>query len=209
MEVSAVVATFGDPIWADRARVAMASLEAQTLPPFEIIHVHGVSLQAARNEGAARAAGEWLCFLDADDMLDPHYLEAMAAHELEADLLGPHVQYVFEGGKNLLRPAMPKVPGHTHDCGHQCLTDGNYLVVGTLVRKAMFVAVGGFWDEEFYEDWSLWLRCVVRAGATAVTVPEAVYIATHRYRSRNKAHTKAEKEAMHWRIHGSILGAPA
>lgn len=209
MDVSVIVGTFGDPSWQMLAQKAIASAYAQTLEPRDVIHVHGSTLYEARNRGAELAAGEWLCFLDADDQLEPGYLAALAAHEHEADLLAPAVEYVFEGGKVLSSAAMPKVASHAHDCTHDCLTQGNYLVVGTLVRKTMFDAVGGFESWEFYEDWALWLRCRTQLGATAVSVPEAVYIATHRFRSRNKAHRRPEKEAMHWQIHSAIVGVPA
>ena len=199
MEVTVVVATFGDRAWIDTAQAAIASARAQTHPARDVIHVHGETLHGARNAGAAQAQSEWLCFLDADDTLEAGYLAAMAAHEHEADLLGPAVQYVFEGGKILAPPKLiDPMP----------LDTGNYLVVGTLVRKAMFEAVGGFEDWDFYEDWALWLRCH-QAGATVVQVPEAVYIATHRFRSRNKAHSRPEKEAMHWAIRSAVLGVTA
>lgn len=200
MDVSVIVATYGDdPIWQQRAQTALASARAQTHPPREVIHQHGPTLHEARNTGAARAAGEWLCFLDADDTLHLGYLEAMAAREHDADLLGPAVQYVFEGGKPIGGPTL---------IAPMPLTDGNYLVVGTLVRKAMFTAVGGFEGWAFYEDWALWLRCHL-AGATVAQVADAVYIATHRFGSRNKAPKRDEKEAMHFQIRDAILGATA
>src|SRR5206468_3897244 len=55
------------------------------------------------------------------------------------------------------------------------LCDVNWAVVGTLVPRQLFHDVGGFRPQDFpYEDWSLWLRCVI-AGACLVPVPNAVY----------------------------------
>ena len=91
------------------------------------------------------AAGEWLCFLDADDELAPGYLEAMTrafeqerggATPLALDgspfLLTPAVQYVRRG-----RPGRPQF----NDRGIP-LTDDNWLIVGTLIQKKLFLEVG-------------------------------------------------------------------
>lgn len=182
--MSIVVATFGDAAWMDLATErAVPSAHAQTLPAREVLGIHEVSLHQARNRGAWEAQGEWLLFLDADDQLDPGYLEAMATGT--ADLRGPAVRYIRDGRPDELKiwPA-------------QDLRDGNYLVIGTLVRRDMFWAVGGFRDWPIYEDWCLWQRCW-KAGATIESIPDAVYVAHVTAGSRNRAPKRHEKAAAH------------
>src|SRR5690606_35875991 len=73
-------------------REALASVAAQTLPPDQVVVVDDAGdpgTQAvvagfpgytyARNDGAALARGEWIAFLDDDDLWLPHKLEAVAA----------------------------------------------------------------------------------------------------------------------------------
>jgi len=172
VEVTVVVGTFGDESWARLAESrAIPSAEGQSLRP-EVIHVHGETLHGARNQGAADAAGRWLCHLDADDELAPGYLEAMAKgiHELRA----PAVQYVH--------PGYEADPVTLEDRDIRRL---NPCVIGTLVPKKLFHDVGGFADFPVYEDWDLWLRCW-RAGATIQHVPDAIYRAWVRDNSRNE-----------------------
>lgn len=166
MEVTVIVATFGDQEW-----VELAHRRAVPSAPEPVIHQHHDTLAAARNHGAEMAATEWLCFLDADDELAPGYMEAMA--EAEADLRGPAVVYVRDGVREepKLWPA-------------KSLRHGNYLPIGTLVRRDMFFKAGGFRDEPLYEDWSLWLRCW-NLGASVQQVRDAHYIAHVRTGSRN------------------------
>ena len=187
MDVTVIVATFGDESWARLAQErAIPSAVSQGV---EVNHVEGDTLHEARNFGAAQATTEWLCFLDADDELEPGYFEAMAMSS--ADLRAPYVRYVKRGYVHA-----PRIPEGTDD-----LVNGNRLVIGTLVRRVMFNAVGGFRDWAFYEDWDLWQRCF-KAGAT-VEFTSAVYRAHMRPDSRNRIPTRAEKEAMHHAIRRS------
>ena len=45
---------------------------------FHIIHKENKGLLSARRIGLAHAKGEYVCFLDSDDYLEPHYLEVLA-----------------------------------------------------------------------------------------------------------------------------------
>ena len=177
MDVTVCIGTFGEDRWQ-----LLANERAIPSAQAPVIHVHGDALHEARNEAAARATSEWLCFLDADDELAPGYFDAMA--EGTRDLRGPAVQYVHRGKA---QPA--KV---WEDRG---LEYGNHLVLGTCIRRDLFDRVGGFHDYPLYEDWDLWLRCYLQ-GATYETLPAAVYVAHARADSRNRAPSRQVK--LHW-----------
>lgn len=143
--VAVIVATFGDPEWETRARRAIASAELEQ--PAELIAHHsvGASLADARNSAAALSSAEWLCFLDADDELEPGYLA-----ELEAgagDLRAPAVRFVTDDHE----PA-PEI------LDRRDMARLNPCVIGTLIRRELFDEAGGFWHERAWEDWSLFRR---------------------------------------------------
>jgi GT2 family glycosyltransferase len=91
---------------------------------------------------------------------------------------------------------MPAVAGHTHQCVAECLVDGNWLVVGSLVRADLVRKVGGWRDFDWSEDWDLWLRCHL-AGASFEAIPEAVYRAHVRPDSRNRGASREKRLAAH------------
>lgn len=190
MDVTVVVATYGDQSWADLAqRRAIPSAQAK------VIHEHGANLHDARNAGLWMVDTEWVCFLDADDELEPGYFDAMASGT--ADVRAPAVRYVRRNRP--ARPSVPRVAGHQHHCEADCLRDGNWLVVGSLVRAEQARWVGGFRDFEWSEDWDLWVR-LWQAGATFEAIPAAIYRAHVRPDSRNRAPDRAVKLAQHQAI---------
>lgn len=179
MSFSVVVGTFGAEKWRRLAEErAVPSAEKQTHPA-EVIHVHAKTLHDARNEGAAQAAGDHLVFLDADDELDPGYIEAMAGwleawEGNERYLVQPRTLGVVNGVEDAEAVFIPPRP----------LREGNFMVIGTLIPKVLFNEVGGFSDWECYEDWELWVRCFL-AGAWLDQCEGAIYRVHVRPGSRN------------------------
>lgn len=202
LDVVIAVSTYGSDWWRDMAqRRALPSARRQGV---EVIHSHGVTLAGARNESVERAGeAEWIVHLDADDELEPGFLAAMAVvAESGADVLAPSVHYVRPG--SVSRGVMPHVYGHGHHaCVGACLPEGNWLVVGAMVRTALVRAVGGWRDWDVYEDWDLWLRCWL-GGGRVEAVPEAVYRAHVRSGSRNRSLTAQRRNQVHHEILASV-----
>jgi hypothetical protein len=110
MRISVVIPTYNAPA---RLRATINSVLAQTVPPHEIVIVDDGSTdctkavcaafgdtiiylavtnggqQRARNIGVERATGEWIAFLDHDDLWHREYLEEVAAfgHEHVFDVV--------------------------------------------------------------------------------------------------------------------------
>lgn len=134
---------------------------------------------------------EYVIHLDADDQLDPRYVETMLASD--ADVRVPYVSYSHRTA------VLPQVAGHTHECSSGCLPDGNWIVVGAMTRADLLREVGGWRDFELYEDWDLWLRCYLH-GATFATLPKAVYKARVRKGSRNRSQPAGNRFRVHQEI---------
>lgn len=198
MDVTVCVCSFGDRHWQELAESRAVPSAIGQAP---VIRVHGDTLHGARNTALERVRTDWVIYLDADDELEPGYVETLAAGA--ADLRAPAVRYVR--GRQARAPYVPRVAGHRHDCTADCLPAGNWLVVGTMARTSLLRQVGGWEPWPVYEDWALWLRCW-RAGATVEAIPQAVYRAHVRPDSRNRAPAMNRKNQVHHEIVAAILG---
>lgn len=185
LRFSILIATFGAAAWRDAAwDVAYPSTMNQAAHDVQVVHLPEGNLAQARNDAVARSGGDWLCFLDADDELEPGYLDAMEAELLHVRwgrpivpprLLAPAVRYVLSDAPLWQPAAIPNL-GRWPEM--------NECVIGTLVERRVFARAGGFRDLPSLEDYDLWLRCV-KLGAQIVHVPAAVYRVHQRAGSRN------------------------
>jgi GT2 family glycosyltransferase len=182
--ISVIIATYGDDEWCVMAeqRALQSVSEAEDL----VMHHETHGTRATSLNNAAQAAdGDWLLFLDADDELAPGYVGAMRRaleHATPLALLTPAVQQIRKG--------RPRPPFFYPECSFET---GNWLVIGTLISRELFTQIGGFHEHPHgLEDWNLWARAV-RAGATVVKVPDAVYRA--HMNPRSKHHVLSRKRA--------------
>lgn len=202
MTFSICIATYGDGRWRKLAqeRAYLSALAQDEVDEIVILHLDEGTVASARNEAAARAQSDWLVFLDADDELASGYIEAMKdVLDLEEShdrlLLTPAVAYITNTPKRMIEEP-PKfwreVP----------FTQGNWLVIGTAIKRSFFFDIGGFADEPAfgaYEDYELWLRAD-KAGARIRKVPEAVYRAWKEPDSRHRGVSRETRLGWHYEI---------
>ncbi|HEX7088472.1 MAG TPA: glycosyltransferase family A protein [Vicinamibacterales bacterium] len=139
-----------------------------------VLHTERRGLPAARNAGARETTGEYLCMLDADDLLEPTYVErSLAALQADPELgFASHWLRAFGIDSWEWTPPRIALPG---------MLLVNPVNGAALMRRAMFDALGGF-DETMTdgcEDWEFWIRAI-SAGWKGTIVPEFLY----RYRQR-------------------------
>jgi glycosyltransferase involved in cell wall biosynthesis len=192
--ISVVITTYGEDLWRDMAW-SRAYPSTQDQGAYEVIvhHEPDLPIGPARNRAAAKATGEWLLFLDADDELEHEYINAMTdaiCSDLrpEPAMLQPAVRYLRKG--QMQNPIMIPVKD---------LSTDNFLVIGTVVRRKLFQEVGGFNDYPHgFEDWSLWAKCW-KAGAQVFPVPRAIYNAHINPQSKHRQMWRDRKEQV--RVH--------
>jgi glycosyltransferase involved in cell wall biosynthesis len=138
---------------------------------------------AARNHGIRAARGEFVAFLDLDDLWTPQKLaKQMAALEScpDAALIFSDMRLFDTTGEDKL--TMFQTYRLTADFfGHESIVDRSVAKLVTmnfiptssvLARKAALAEVGGF-DEKFRksEDWDLWLRIAIRRPIAYIPEP--------------------------------------
>ncbi len=109
-----------------------------------------------RNTGVKECKGEYLSFIDCDDLIVETYLEKLYfalltnkdASWAYTDSLGfGQIEYLWQ---------------KRFDC--EAFKSENLVTIGCLIRKVDFEEVGGFdtSEKEMFEDWILWLRLMAK-----------------------------------------------
>ncbi|NEQ66047.1 MAG: glycosyltransferase [Symploca sp. SIO2D2] len=131
----------------------------------------------SRNRGFAQAKGEFIAFLDADDLWTADKLEAQLAAlqaNHEAGVAYSWTDCIDETGKLLRRGNHLSVNGDVY--ASLLLSDVLENGSNPLIRREALTAVGGF-DESLkgVEDWDLYLRLAVNYQFVAVPSPQVLY----------------------------------
>ncbi|MBC1262421.1 glycosyltransferase family 2 protein [Synechococcus sp. BSF8S] len=137
---------------------------------------------AARNLGLCEARGEWVLFLDADDLLDPAYLERMLGKQTAAPeavvVAAPWVEF-SDGSKP--RQGVVKLPAARTTNGKRiedsAIAHTCWAVHAAMVRRSWLSKRE--WPEELdgylAEDTAFWFRVVFGAKIVYSDFPGAFY----------------------------------
>jgi len=144
--------------------------------PLRVMRQGNRGLAGARNAGLAAASGEFVSFLDGDDIIESRFYEvALALLERHPDLGGVAAwalcfgDGVPDGFWNAPQPELP------------LLLVENTVIVPCMVRTETLRQIGGYDTRQRYnyEDWELSIR-MLASGRPIVTIP--MYL--QRYRMR-------------------------
>jgi glycosyltransferase involved in cell wall biosynthesis len=187
-EVTAVITTHSRPLL---VREAVASVRAETYPDAEIVVVDDgggihfdppvrvvrggdLGVAGARNLGLSAARGEYVIFLDDDDVAFPNRIASLlnAAREHDASLCFGMTRRIVGDTKEVLE----SVPTHVRAYGAVGFDDilaCTPHVNSILLRTEALREVGGFDAKaKHFDDWAAWLRIADRY--TIRSIPDVV-----------------------------------
>ncbi len=162
---------------AKASREVLDDLESRDLPGLRILRKPNEGLSLTRNYGAEQASGEYLLFVDADDCVEPEFLEK-ACYLLDC-YENVHYAYAwarfFDGNAGLWVSWSTDLP---------YLLAHNLLIPVCLVRRSSFLEYGRNKRKIEYglEDYEAWIG-MAEAGCGGVSIPEPLV----RYRVREKS----------------------
>lgn len=144
----------------------------EILPKFadsrvQVVCQNNGGLPSARNTGIRRATGEYIQFLDADDMLHPEKFEAQIA-----GLNGNNADIAISGYSAFKHPKLSdSTTSNTELQGVNPLTDfmtrwekGLCIPIHCFLYRRFVIAEAGFFNQSLpnHEDWDFHIRCAAR-----------------------------------------------
>ncbi len=200
-EISVIIPTY------NRGNLIVEAIEsvlAQTYSDFEIIVVDDGStddtaaklqpyldrvryavqrnrgVAVARNTGIQLAQGEFICFLDSDDLWEPGKLEAQlrfANDHPECALISTEI-CGFNGEKRALGQNKSASYDIRNGLVVEHLLFGNWIQTSTVMLRRKVLDQVGWFDEDvgqFGEDWLLWMRIASRFPVHFLPEPLVLY----------------------------------
>lgn len=133
-------------------------------------------LPGARNTGIAHAQGDYIAFLDADDLWKPTKLEKQVRcldDNPQVGLVHTWMLLVDEQGKSTGKLMPSEAEGNVWT---QLIERNVIACPSVIVRRCCFDRVGGF-DRTLrsIEDWDMWLRIAVHHPFAVIREPLAYY----------------------------------
>ena len=159
-----------------------------------VIHTENSGLAAARNNGIRVATGKIIFTLDADDAIEPTFLEkAISIFSNDPEIGIVYSQAMLFGKKN----GVCQLP----ECEIDKMVVKNYIFSCGLFYRRDWEAVGGFKSLMKYgwEDWEFWLS-LIEKGKKAYQIKEPLYRYRIRSNSMSRIMTKEQKVEMHINI---------
>lgn len=154
-----------------------------------------------RNKGIKEAQGDFIAFLDGDDMWKPQKLEEQLRFMLDknADVCFSSYDLMDESG-NFLNKTVKALPKLTHKKFLKC----NYI--GNLTGMYNAKALGKIYapDLRKRQDWLLWLKAVEKSSKSALGMEES--LAVYRVRKNSISSNKANLLKYNYFVYKKGLG---
>ncbi len=140
-----------------------------SFPSLKVLHTDHVGPSGARNQGIREARGEYILPLDADDFIDPTYIEKAVNIMQENPDVGIVYCRADQFGE---RTGIWDLPDYSLKAE---LLD-NVIFVTALFRKKDWEDIGGFCTtfKNGMEDYDFWLS-LIQKGCEVVQIPEVLF----------------------------------
>ncbi len=185
------------------AAALLTDIERRRFGEITLIRQPNTGLSGARNAGIAAARAPWVVPLDADDVLDPTFLEkcvAAAARDPGLTFVTSLVEYFEEA------PEAPHGGWIPIGIDRDLLATTNCASTCTALINRQALLDAGAYDSWLtsYEDWDLWCRLAAR-GARGSVIPEFLI----HYRCRPDSMVRTEGKARRDLIHACLIARHA
>ena len=205
MQISCIIPVFNGERYLSEA---IDSILAQDKAPFEVIvaddgstdasveiaNSYGAPVRvvtqqtagpaATRNLGWRSAHGDFLAFLDADDLWQPQKLSRQAAC-FEAD---PQLQYCISHAQMFWTNADEAA---TYGDLPRAKSIPGYATTTLLARRSVFDCIGAFNENLWFTDATEWFMRASEAGLKSLVVPEVLTM--HRMHARNLTRRRSDE----------------
>ncbi len=122
---------------------------------------NNLGLTRTCNVGLRAATGEFVGFLDSDDLIEPTKIEKQVAvmdARPEISVVNVRHWHIDQHGAKMDKTGLlPEGERVLHDL----VLVHMWWIGGTLFRKHCFDVIGPFDEKLIYQDWNIWLRCAL------------------------------------------------
>ncbi|MCW5753654.1 MAG: glycosyltransferase family 2 protein [Phycisphaeraceae bacterium] len=179
-------------------------------PRITLVRQTNQGLPTARNMGICEARADYLCFLDADDIVEPAFVETMIEAIGDADLAACATRMLGPGLNDLGWVIHPTAA----DCTIERMIEFNPLAVGSIVvraatiRRPEMLSAGQLFDPDLtcHEDWDAWLRMTASGARWARPRQDALF--GYRLRRGSMSSKLAEMHTVGRRVIGRASVRP-
>ena len=190
--ISIIVPTYNRPEFLPRA---LDSIKTQTFSDYEIIvvndagqdvqdiinnysdvdikyiqHENNKGLSAARNTGIEESTGEYICFLDDDDVIYPNHFETLVKAVKNGAMVAYTDYELWENDK--VKKRIQSMPAYKKKNLHN---QNLFAVMCIIVERSLFD--GCMFDETLntHEDWDCWLRLSDKVNFVHIPIVTSAY----------------------------------